>query len=198
MEAAAVLTEAAGPMAAVTDNLLSGSPGHPSRAAFWTSTSTFQIPSCRDLTPVTNGHGLRRFCPDNGTDIRFNFTGRKEEPAVASSPQSFGRKKSYVKRSPKRTVDLRFSVLRGNSRIARGRCTSLNETGFGAVIAGELPLGQALSIEFMLTPSNTPVRLMASVRQRQGFVHQLDFVAPGEAQRRMIAEFWSEQLDSTL
>jgi hypothetical protein len=94
-------------------------------------------------------------------------------------------------------VDLRFSVLRGNDTIARGRCTSLNETGFGAVIAGELPLGETLSIEFVLTPTNTPVRLMASVRQRQGFLHLFDFVAPGEAQRRMIADFWCEQLDPT-
>lgn len=101
----------------------------------------------------------------------------------------------YVKRFPKRSVDLRFSVLRGNSRVARGRCTSLNDTGFGAVIAGELPLGETLSIEFVLTPTNTPVRLMASVRLRQGFLHIFDFVAPGEAQRRMIADFWCEQLE---
>lgn len=114
---------------------------------------------------------------------------------MASSPQPVGPKKTYVKRFPKRSADLRFSVLRGNSRVARGRCTSLNDTGFGAVIAGELPLGETLSIEFILTPTNTPVRLMASVRQRQGFLHLFDFVAPGEAQRRMIADFWCEQLD---
>jgi hypothetical protein len=100
-----------------------------------------------------------------------------------------------VKRFPKRSVDLRFSVMRGNDIVARGRCTTLNETGFGAVIAGELPLGDTYSIEFILTPTKTPVRLMASVRQRQGFLHLFDFAAPGEAQRRMIADFWCEQLE---
>ncbi len=114
---------------------------------------------------------------------------------MASFPDSFPQKRLYVKRFPKRSVDLRFSVLRGNTRIARGRCSSLNDTGFGAVIAGELPLGETLCIEFILTPTNTPIRLMASVRQRQGFLHLFDFVAPGEAQRRMIADFWCEQLE---
>ena len=114
---------------------------------------------------------------------------------MASIPDSFPQKRTYVKRFPKRSVDLRFAVMRGNDRVARGRCTSLNDTGFGAVIAGELPLGETLSIEFILTPTNTPVRLMASVRHRQGFLHLFDFVAPGEAQRRMIADFWCEQLD---
>lgn len=118
---------------------------------------------------------------------------------MASAPHprpSKSPKKSYVRRFPKRSLDLRFSVFQGTKMIARGRCTSLNDTGFGAVIAGELPLGQNLSIEFVLTPTNTPVRLMASVRQRQGFLHLLDFVAPGDAQRRMIADFWSEQLQN--
>ena len=114
---------------------------------------------------------------------------------MASLPHASEPKRTYVKRFPKRSVDLRFSVLRSNSRIARGRCTSLNDTGFGAVIAGELPLGENLCIEFILTPTNTPIRLMASVRQRQGFLHLFDFVAPGEAQRRMIADFWCEQLE---
>ena len=114
---------------------------------------------------------------------------------MASLPNASPQKRTYVKRFPKRSLDLRFSVLRGNSRVARGRCTSLNDTGFGAVIAGQLPLGETFSIDFILSPTNTPVRLMASVRQRQGFVHQFDFVAPGEAQRRMIADFWCEQLE---
>ena len=60
---------------------------------------------------------------------------------------------------------------------------------------GPVATGRDLSIEFILTPTNTPVRLMASVRHRQGFLHLFDFVAPGEAQRRMIADFWCEQLD---
>jgi len=117
---------------------------------------------------------------------------------VASVPHFDPAKKTYVKRFPKRSADLRFAVLRGNTRVARGRCTSLNDTGFGAVIAGALPLGETLSIEFILTPTNTPVRLMASVRHRQGFLHTFDFVAPGEAQRRMIADFWCEQLGQKL
>ena len=111
---------------------------------------------------------------------------------MASAPRAV--QKTYVKRFPTRALDLRFSVFQGTKLIARGRCTRLNDTGFGAVIAGQLPLGQGLSIEFILAPTNTKVRLMASVRDRQGFVHLFDFIAPGDAQRRMIAEFWSEQL----
>ena len=106
--------------------------------------------------------------------------------------------KTYVKRFPTRALDLRFSVFQGTKLIARGRCTRLNDTGFGAVIAGELPVGQGLSIEFLLAPTNTKVRLMASVRERQGFLHLFDFMAPGDAQRRVIADFWSEQLQKNL
>ena len=114
---------------------------------------------------------------------------------MASAPHYGSSKKSYVKRYQKEALDLRFSVFQGTKLIARGRCTRLNDTGFGAVIAGELPLRQSLSIEFVLMPNRTPIRLMASVRERQGFVHLFDFTAPGDEQRRMIAEFWSEQLD---
>ena len=113
---------------------------------------------------------------------------------MASAPRAA--QKSYVKRFPTRALDLRFSVFQGTKMIARGRCTKLNDTGFGAVIAGELPVGQGLSIEFTLAPTNTKVRLMASVRQRQGFLHLFDFMAPGDSQRRMIADFWSEQLQN--
>ncbi len=92
-------------------------------------------------------------------------------------------------------MDLRFDVLRGERCIARGRCTRMGETGFGAVLAGDLQLGETLAVEFRLMPGNIPIRLMASLRERQGFQHSFDFVAPSEAQRQMIAEFWSEQLD---
>ena len=115
---------------------------------------------------------------------------------MASAPRPV--QKTYVKRFPTRALDLRFSVFQGTKLIARGRCTRLNDTGFAAVIAGELPLGQNLSIEFVLAPTKTVVRLMASVRQRQGFLHLFDFSAPGDTQRRMIADFWSEQLHNHL
>ncbi len=115
---------------------------------------------------------------------------------MASVPRAV--QKTYVKKFPTRALDLRFSVFQGTKLIARGRCTRLNDTGFGAVIAGALPTGQSLSIEFVLAPTNTKVRLMASVRERQGFLHLFDFIAPGDAQRRMIADFWSEQLQNDL
>jgi hypothetical protein len=114
-------------------------------------------------------------------------------PSLASVPQSESPKKKYV-RHARQSADRRFDVLRGERCIARGRCTRMNENGFGAVLAGELTVGETLAVEFRLMPGNIPVRLMASVRERQGFLHVFDFVAPNEAQRQMIAEFWSEQL----
>ncbi len=107
------------------------------------------------------------------------------------------RRKIYLKRFPKEAVDLRFSVLKSNRVVARGRCTRINENGFGALVAGELTVGESVAVEFLLMPGNVPIRLMANVRSRQGFLHVFDFIAPNEAQRRMIAEFWSEQLDNT-
>jgi hypothetical protein len=102
-----------------------------------------------------------------------------------------------VKRLPTREVDLRFSLLRGTTCVARGRCTRMSESGFGAVLAGELTPGETLAVEFKLMPGNIPIRLMASLRERQGFLHLFDFIAPTEAQRQMIADFWSEQLTRT-
>ena len=115
---------------------------------------------------------------------------------LSTFPQPEKSPKKFVRRVRKNGVDRRFDVLRAGLCIARGRCTRMGENGFGAVLAGELTVGETLAVEFKLMPGNIPVRLMASVRERQGFLHVFDFVAPNEAQRQMIAEFWSEQLES--
>lgn len=102
---------------------------------------------------------------------------------------------SYIRRFPRRAVDLRLSLMDEHGKRYRGRCSSLSEGGFGAVLAGELPLGTMMTVEFSSRETGKEVRLMARLRYRNGFHHGFEFTAPTDRQRRVIAEFFHDNVD---
>lgn len=104
--------------------------------------------------------------------------------------------RAYVRRFPRRRVDLRLLITDERGQKYRGRCNSASEGGFGAVLAGELADGQLVTVEFTSRNGGTPVRLMAQLRYRNGFQHGFEFAAPGEAQRQLIAEFFHDSVSA--
>lgn len=101
--------------------------------------------------------------------------------------------RAYVRRFPRVPADLRLIITDEQGEQFRGRCSSVSEGGFGVVLAGELPLGSLVTVEFKPRRSERAVRLVAQLRYRNGFHHGFEFAAPSDEQRQAIAEFFPGQ-----
>jgi len=71
-----------------------------------------------------------------------------------------------------------------------GRCTDISETGVGAVVAGELAVGQRVAVEVRLPNVGVPVRARAVVRHQSRLHCGLEFVGLSLEQREMI-RYWA-------
>lgn len=95
------------------------------------------------------------------------------------------------RRHPRHDLDERLVISwdqGGKPRNLHGRCTSLSLGGFGAVLAGHLEPGEAVSVEFRFGSSGLPLRLRAQVRHRRGFQHGFEFLGLSTAQMRSVRD----------
>ncbi len=85
-------------------------------------------------------------------------------------------------------LDIRVTITRENDGKESffGRCRHLGEGGLGAVLAGELPVGNTVTLEFTLPGHKQPMRMRAAVRHRHGFLHGFEFLTLGLAQLETI------------
>lgn len=74
-----------------------------------------------------------------------------------------------------------------------GRCIDLSETGTGAMVAGQLVVGQQVAVELRLPNVAVPVRARALVRCQGRLHYGLEFVGLPVDQREMI-RYWAYQL----
>src|SRR5690242_10117598 len=64
--------------------------------------------------------------------------------------------------------------------IAYGRCTEIGTGGIGAEIpAGELPIGQPVRLEVIMSARAEPIRLNGQVKSRNGTHYGFQFAATG-------------------
>jgi|SRR5579859_4042044 len=70
-----------------------------------------------------------------------------------------------------------------------GRCTDISEAGVGAVVSGELAVGQQVAIELRLPGLGAPVRARALVRYQSRLHCGLEFSGLSLEQREMI-RYW--------
>ena len=70
-----------------------------------------------------------------------------------------------------------------------GRCTDVSEAGVGAVVAGEMCVGQQVAVELRLPNVGVPVRARALVRYQSRLRCGLQFVGLSVDQREMI-RYW--------
>ncbi len=74
-----------------------------------------------------------------------------------------------------------------------GRAGVIAGGGFGAILAGELEVGEAVTAELVLSGhSRVSVSATAIVRDRQGFRHGFEFVDLNSEQRVAIHEFCAQ------
>ncbi len=88
-------------------------------------------------------------------------------------------------------VPLDLIALRsGIPETLPGRCTDISETGLGAVIAGELAVGQQVALELRLPNVGLPVRARSLVRYQAGLRCGLEFSNLSVEQQEMI-RYWA-------
>jgi hypothetical protein len=97
---------------------------------------------------------------------------KKEKPW--STPRAF----------PRFLLDIRL-VIRADE-VLHGRTKDVGEGGLGAVIPGNIAIGDIVAVEFQLPLSNELLSLQAEVRYRQGFQYGFSFLHATERQRELI------------
>jgi PilZ domain len=81
-------------------------------------------------------------------------------------------------------IDLRL-IVRGKSTL-HGRTKNLGEGGMGATIAGDIPFGEFVELQFQVPDHPDPLLIRAEVRYRQGFQYGFKFVDATEDQIAII------------
>ena len=94
----------------------------------------------------------------------------------------------YALKVPLDTITLRSGI----PDSLPGRCTDLSEDGVGAMIAGELMVGQNVGVELRLPHVSVPLQVRALVRHQTGFRCGLQFVHFSLEQREMV-RYWAHR-----
>jgi len=105
------------------------------------------------------------------------------------------KQKGWRRRYPRHRADLpvRLTALceKGYADIT-GRCSDIGRGGVGAVLTGEVPAGEVVSIEFRLAPSAALLTTRAIVRYQRGFSHGLEFLSPSAEVQGVVDSFCAE------
>lgn len=81
-------------------------------------------------------------------------------------------------------IDLRL-VVKAKTTL-HGRTKNLGEGGMGATVAGDIPLGELVEVQFQVPHATEPMAIRAEVRYRQGFQYGFKFLQPTEDQLELI------------
>jgi hypothetical protein len=98
-----------------------------------------------------------------------------------------------VRRYVRRKLDMRVHILSrpGGGEIVHGRCTTISEGGFGAILSQQLPPQNEVWVQFRAANLGES-QLRAEVRQAKGFHYGFQFISPDlEARsfiRRLVAQ----------
>jgi hypothetical protein len=99
----------------------------------------------------------------------------------------------------RRKVDVRVRVsadAEGANPI-HGRCTTVGEGGFGAVLTAELPEHKQFFVEFRPAKMDDNLRIRAEVRQKRGFQYGFRFLALTREQRKLVMNIFARGLNAT-
>jgi hypothetical protein len=96
------------------------------------------------------------------------------------------------RRYPRYGCCYEIAVVDHSGRGTTGECRTLSQSGFGATISGDLPVGSIVSIVFKPLLLEHTVSLVARVLYHEKELHGFEFVAPAEKQREAIAALFKE------
>ena len=81
-------------------------------------------------------------------------------------------------------IDLRL-IVHGKNTL-HGRTKNLGEGGLGATVAGDIPFGEFVELQFQVPNHQDPLVIRAEVRYRQGFQYGFKFIDATEDQVAII------------
>ncbi len=88
-------------------------------------------------------------------------------------------------------IDVQVKVRMASNadyRIIHGRGTDLSCGGVAAVVAAELVIGQSVDLEISLPYASQPIRVRATVRNRDSYRYGLEFVNLSPADHKLIRQ----------
>ena len=101
-------------------------------------------------------------------------------------------KSEIARRLPRHATDNRVVLTvprpHGPEKV-RGRASNISEAGFGAVLAGELEIGEMVHARLVLHALFEPLEVAAQVKNRHGFTHGFAFIDITADQRRTIMRY---------
>ncbi len=84
-------------------------------------------------------------------------------------------------------------TVRFHERDLKGYCNQISESGLGAILPEELPMGSAVSVQFVVPPLHeAEMHVQATVRSRLYVQYGLMFMSLGEGERIAIRQFCNE------
>ncbi len=104
--------------------------------------------------------------------------------AIQPTPQLKG-----PKRFPRFVIDFQLTAATaagGAGPVIRGRSTDISIGGVGAVMLGELEVGQVVTLNFVLPIVQQRVRVRANVKHRNGFRYGFEFLSLSGPDRKAI------------
>jgi TonB family protein len=96
--------------------------------------------------------------------------------------------RAYLRHPINVSLDL-IALRSGVPENLPGRCTDISERGVGAVVAGEMAVGQQVAVELRLPNVGVPLRVRALVRNESRLRCGLEFAGLSLEQREMI-RYW--------
>lgn len=98
----------------------------------------------------------------------------------------------------RRKVDIRVRVSADSAGAEpiHGRCITVGEGGFGAILTAELPEHRQFWVEFRVPKIDETLRVIAEVRQKRGFQYGFKFLALSRDQRKLVMSIFARGLNA--
>jgi hypothetical protein len=99
-----------------------------------------------------------------------------------------------ARRYLRRRLDMRVRIATkaDSNDFVLGRCITVSEGGFGAILTGELPENGDVWVEFRSNKLQGETRFRAAIRQRRGFQYGFQFVAPSPKHKIILRQIFAE------
>ena len=102
--------------------------------------------------------------------------------------------RQYLRR--KVDVRVRVSADAEGANPIHGRCVTVGEGGFGAILTSELPENRQVWVEFRQPKIDDGLRIIAEVRQKRGFQYGFKFLALTREQRKAVMALFARGLNA--
>jgi len=104
----------------------------------------------------------------------------------------------HARRYVRRTLDIRIRILTrlDGGDVVHGRCITISEGGFGAILTQALPEQNEIWVQFRGANLEEENQLRAEVRQAKGFHYGFQFISPDRGERSFIRRLVAQGADA--